>query len=321
MSEPLVSVIVPCHNAAAWLEATIASVRAQTWRRLEIILVDDGSTDGSGALADRLAGPDLRVVHQNNAGQCAALNHGLRLAQGDFYEYLDADDLLAPEKIEVQIRRLQNLDPGWMASGAWARFADDPARADFEPEAVWNDLAPVDWLVTSWRGGGMMHGAAWLIPRTLIEAAGPWNEELNLINDLDYFPRVILQSRGVAFCPAARSYYRSGHAGNLSGANSRRAWVSAFKATALAREAVLARENSPRTRAACADNLQRLILSAYPFVPDLATDAETEVARLGGSQLKPGGGRPFQVLCHLFGWKVARRAQALGRKIVHGKPS
>ena len=317
MSEPLVSVIIPCYNAAHWLEATIASVRAQTWRRYEIILVDDGSKDDSGALADRLAGPDMRVVHQENAGQCAALNHGLRLAQGDLYQYLDADDLLAPEKITVQILRLRDLEPGWIASGAWARFSADPAGAVFEQEPVWKDLAPVDWLVTSWRGGGMMHGAAWLIPRALIQAAGPWNEELNLINDLDYFPRVILRSHGVAFCPDAKTYYRSGLAGNLSGLNSRRGWVSAFKATALAREALLGVENSPRTREASADNLQRLALAAYPFAPDLVAAAEKEIAKLGGSSIQPGGGRAFLFLRRLLGWKLARRLQVLGRKLAH----
>lgn len=314
MSEPLVSVVIPCHNAAPWLEATIASVRTQTWRRYEILLVDDGSTDGSGALADRLAGPDLRVVHQANAGQCAALNQGVRLAQGDFFEYLDADDLLAPDKLEIQLRRLQELDAGWMASGAWARFAGDPATARFEPEPVWRDLAPVDWLVTSWRGGGMMHGAAWLIPRALVEAAGPWNEELSLINDLDYFPRVLLKSRGIAFCPGARTYYRSGLSGNLSGLNSRRGWASAFAATALAQAALLAVEDSPRTRGASADNLQRLLLSAYPFAPDLVAQAEAEVRRLGGSAIRPGGGKPFLALSRLIGWKAARRLQVLGRR-------
>ena len=144
MTDPLISVVVPCYNAAPWLEATIKSVRAQTWRRYEIILVDDGSNDGSGGIADRLAGPDLKVVHQKNAGQCAALNHGLRLAQGEFIQFLDADDVLAPDKLTVQMQRLHDTAPGWIASGAWARFSDDPAEAVFTPEGVWQDLAPVD---------------------------------------------------------------------------------------------------------------------------------------------------------------------------------
>lgn len=314
---PRVSVVIPCYNAAPWLAATIASVRAQTWRHYEIILVNDGSTDGSGELADRLAGPDLKVVHQANAGQCAAFNRSLDLAQGDFIEYLDADDLLAPEKLAVQIARLRELPPGWIAAGAWGRFATDPAETRFESEAVWRDLAPVEWLVTSWQGGGMMHGAAWLVPRTVARAAGPWDVRLSLINDFDYFPRVVLASQGVAFCPEARTYYRSGMSGSLSASTSRRAWESAFLATELGTASLLKAEDSPRTRSAAAVNWQRLVHAAYPFVPDLVRKGEAEVRRLGGCDLEIGGGPVFQALRRAFGWKLARRVQVAGRRLLH----
>jgi glycosyltransferase involved in cell wall biosynthesis len=316
--DPLVSIIVPCYNAAPWLEAAIASARAQTWRRLEIIVVDDGSTDGSGELAERLEGADMQVIRQKNAGQCAAFNSGLRRAQGDFIEYLDADDLLSPEKIAVQLCRLRDLPPRWIASGAWARFSKDTAEAVFAPEDVWRDFSPVDWLIASWEGGGMMHGAAWLIPRAVADTAGPWNEQLTLINDLDYFTRLLLASDGIAFCPSARTFYRSNVAGSLSGRTSRKAWESAFLATRLSSDLLLSREDSPRTRHACAVNYQRLVHSAYPSVPDLVAAAEKRIGELGGCELAPGGGAVFQRLMNLFGWKIARRAQALGRRMGNG---
>jgi glycosyltransferase involved in cell wall biosynthesis len=315
---PLVSVVIPSYNSARWLDATIASVRAQTWSPCEIILVDDGSTDGSGELGERLAGAGMRVVRQANAGQCAALNRGLREAKGEFIQYLDADDLIAPDKIAVQMARLRGLPPTWIASGAWARFTDDPAEASFEPEAVWRDLAPIDWLIASWSGGGMMHGAAWLIPRGIVEKAGPWNESLSLINDLDYFSRLLLSSEGIAFCPAALTFYRSSVAGSLSRQTSRAAWESAFLATRLSTDAIIAREDSPRVRRACAINYQRLVHSAYPFVPDLVAAGERRTAELGGCDLSPGGGAVFKGLNSIFGWKIARRAQILGRRLLKG---
>jgi glycosyltransferase involved in cell wall biosynthesis len=151
--DPLVSVVIPSYNSAPWLEETIASVRAQTWRQYEIIIVDDGSTDGSGDLAERISGADMRVVRQANAGQCAALNRGMREAQGEFTQYLDADDLIAPDKIAIQMARLRELPPKWIASCSWARFESKAAEAVFTPEEVWRDLPPVDWLVASWSGG------------------------------------------------------------------------------------------------------------------------------------------------------------------------
>jgi glycosyltransferase involved in cell wall biosynthesis len=314
--DPLVSVIIPCYNAAPWLESAVASVRAQTWKRFEIILVDDGSSDGSGELADRLAGKDMLVLHRENKGQTAALNLGLRSAQGDFIEYLDADDILAPDKISVQIGRLRELAPDWIASCAWARFNSDPADAEFAPEPVWRDLSPVDWLVTSWSGGGMMHGSAWLSPRAVVASAGPWDESLSLINDLDYFTRLLLASAGVAFCPAARTLYRSNIPGSLSRHTSRKAWESAFRATELSSSALLSREDSTRTRKACAINLQRLVHSAYPDAPDLVLGAEERIRALGGSGVPPGGGPVFQRLSRIVGWKAARRAQMLGRRLI-----
>jgi len=316
MIRPLVSVLIPCYNVAPWLEATVASVRAQTWRNYEIILVDDGSTDDTLVIAKRLAGPDLKVLHQPNGGQCSAFNAAFRHAQGDFIEYLDADDLLHPRKLEVQLARLTMLPPGWVASGGWARFNRDLTEALFTPEPVWRDAAPVDWLISSWIGGGMMHGAAWLAPRPVAVAAGPWDERLTLINDFDFFTRLLLASQGVAFCPEARSYYRSGLPGSLSGSTSRRAWESAFLSTELGTKSLLTREDSPRTRQAAAINWQRLVYSAYPYAPDLVAVGERQVRDLGGCNLELGGGSTFQALRRVFGWKVARHVQILGRQLL-----
>lgn len=313
--DPLVSVIIPCYNAESWLEETIASVRAQTWRRYEIVLIDDGSKDGTGALADRLAGADMHVVHQENLGVCAALNRGLEAAQGDFIQYLDADDLIAPDKIAIQLERFRGLPPAWIASCAWARFEGNFKGAVFEEEAVWRDLPPVDWLIASWSGGGMMHGAAWLCPRPVVNAAGPWNVALTLINDLDYFTRLLLASDGVAFCPSARTYYRSNIAGSMSRMTSRKAWESAFRATELSVNSILAREDSPRVRRACAINYQRLVHSAFPSAPDLVREGERRIRELGGCHLQPGGGRIVRGLASVLGWKAARRVQILGRRL------
>lgn len=305
---PLVSIVIPCYNAAPWLGPTLDSALAQTHARCEIVVIDDGSTDASGEIARRYASAKTLVIEQVHAGQSAAFNHGIRVAQGEYLVFLDADDLLHPEKIARQLLRLQEAQDA-VASGAWARFYDNDRAVDFRPEAIWRDLAPVDWLVTSWRGGGMMHGAAWLTPRRIVEAAGPWNEALSLINDHDFFTRMVLASSVVVFCPDARTYYRSGNASSLSASRTPEAWESAFSSAHLAASALLAREDSPRTRAAAADYLQRLIHSAYPQASDLVRAAENVVAGWGGSELQCDGGVLFRTVRGLLGWKLARRLQ------------
>jgi glycosyltransferase involved in cell wall biosynthesis len=308
---PLVSILIPCYNAEPWLKATLSSALAQTGIEKEIILVDDGSTDQSLAIARSFRNPELKIVSQENRGQSASFNRAIREAQGDFFEYLDADDLLHPEKIARQLAALRAQPVDSVASGAWARFHDDPESARFQSEAIWTDMDPVTWLATSWAGGGMMHGAAWLVPRGVAERAGPWSEDLNLVNDFDYFSRILLQSTGVKFCRDALSYYRSGLPGSLSSTKSRNAWESAYRSFTRGTQALLARENSPRTRKAAAHTFQSFAYAAYPTAPDLVREAERRVAELGGSDLELGGGRVFRFLSRALNWKIARRAQRL----------
>lgn len=107
---PAVSVVTPVWNAAATLGETVASVRAQSFADWEMLLVDDGSTDGSGALAARLAAgePRIRVLaHAGNLGAAAARNAAIRAARGRWIAFLDADDLWRPEKLAMQIGFMQ----------------------------------------------------------------------------------------------------------------------------------------------------------------------------------------------------------------------
>jgi glycosyltransferase involved in cell wall biosynthesis len=110
----LVSVVIPAYNAAATLDETLQSVRSQTYRALEIIVVDDGSTDDTRAIAERHAAVDNRVqvFTQDNAGVAAARNAGWRRARSDSIAFLDADDLWAPTKIERQIDALRRRGQG-----------------------------------------------------------------------------------------------------------------------------------------------------------------------------------------------------------------
>lgn len=106
--EPLVSVIVPVYNTRQFLASCVQSILGQTYSNLEVLLVDDGSTDGSGALCDRLASgdPRVRVVHQANAGQAAARNYGIEHCRGEYVLFCDSDDELEPSCIEVAVDAL-----------------------------------------------------------------------------------------------------------------------------------------------------------------------------------------------------------------------
>jgi glycosyltransferase involved in cell wall biosynthesis len=309
-----VSVIIPCRNAAAWLGDAIESCLGQSWRDLQIIVVDNGSTDGSLELARRYESRGITMLECVREGAGVARNLGLALAEGKFIQFLDADDVLHADKIRVQVERLTGAPPDTIASGAWARFRRSPSEAAFSLEPVWCDLAPEQFLITSWRGGGMMPNFAWLTPRALIEAAGPWNEDLSLNDDGEFFSRVVLAASGIVFCDAARGYYRMAGAASMSGRRDRVALASAFAAVDLSCRHLERRCASAAAARACATHYQRFAYDAYPDAPDLVEAAERRAAELGGSDLRAPGGRSFSTLSRCFGWKFAKHCQLAWRK-------
>src|SRR5689334_6006096 len=117
----LVSILIPAYNAEAFLGQTLESALAQTWPRKEIIVVDDGSNDGTLAVAQEFARRGVRVVsNKSRLSASAARNKAFSLCQGDYIQWLDADDLLAPDKIEKQMALLETLpSKRLLVSSAW----------------------------------------------------------------------------------------------------------------------------------------------------------------------------------------------------------
>lgn len=313
MSQPLVSILIPCYNAAPYLAATLESALAQTWPHKEIILVDDGSTDNSLELAREFEWRGVRVIPQKNSGAAAARNRALREARGDFVQFLDADDLISPPKIERQLALLETRAAGWLATCTWGRFITDWQHAAFLDDAVFRDFGPVDFLVLSGETGAMLHPSAWLVPRTVADRAGLWNESLSLNDDGEYFCRVMLASRGLAFCDAcdARSYYRSAVKGSLSQRRDARARRSQFDSLMAITRALRAAEDSPRTRRATAGYWRRFVHDFYPRPADLIRAARIEIARCGEELGKPPMGRKTAAMARLFGWKAVWRLKDL----------
>src|SRR5436189_41615 len=120
---PLVSILIPAFDAQEWLADTIKSATRQTWPRKEIIVVDDGSRDHTLSIARQFASKELSVVTQANQGAAAARNRAFSICQGDYIQWLDADDLLAPDKIARQTRSLDyGASKRILLSSAWGRF-------------------------------------------------------------------------------------------------------------------------------------------------------------------------------------------------------
>jgi glycosyltransferase involved in cell wall biosynthesis len=309
-SRPLVSVVMPCFNAADYLRAAVDSILGQTWRDLELVVVDDGSTDHSFEVLRSISDPRLRLVGQANRGQCAACNRGYREASGALIKFFDADDVMEREMIARQVTRLSGRSDA-IAMGEWKRFYDHAPNLDPFPQlSMYRDLPPIEWLLGELASARpMMQCGLWLIPRPIIEARGLWDERLSLINDLEYFIRLLLGATEILYTPGARMHYRSGLVSSLSGIKSRNAVESAFLALMLGADHLLDFRDDADVRAVCAAVLQDFEFTYYPDHPDLRARARARVAELGGSSLKPDGPPAFHKLRRLIGWRLARRVQ------------
>lgn len=305
----LVSILIPAYNAEKWVKDTIASAVNQTWPDKEVIIIDDGSTDNTLWVAQQFKSKSIQVVTQENRGASAARNRAFAFAQGDYIQWLDADDLLAPDKIEQQMKRSnQGGNSQTLLSSAWGRFYFQPARARFAPNSLWQDLMPVEWILTRFRGqlATWMQPAAWLVSRKLIEKAGPWNERLSLDDDGEYSCRLVAASEAVTFVPSAKSYYRIGNLSSLSQPTSDKAITSYFLAMFLCIKHLRSLDDSQGARDACIEFLQNRIAMFYPEETDLVEKAKRLALDLGGSLVPPRENWKFKFVRKLFGWKVAK---------------
>jgi glycosyltransferase involved in cell wall biosynthesis len=316
---PTVSILIPAYNAEPWIADTLRSALAQTWTRREIIVVDDGSSDRTLAIARSFASEQVCVVSQPNAGAAAARNRAAALCQGDYVQWLDADDLLAPEKIRRQVEMAEQTgSQRTLLSCGWGSFSYRISKTTFAPHALWQDLAVVEWLFNKLEQNLFMMNSSWLVSRELTEAAGPWDARLSLDDDGEYFSRVLLASDGVRFTPKPGCYYRRSSFSTLSNVDgSDRKLQSLLLSLRLHTEYLRSLENSARTRAACLRYLQRWLLYFYPERPDLVRQLQVIAAESGGQLEPPTLRSKYAWLGNIVGWQRAKRIQILGPELKH----
>ncbi|TWT89737.1 Chondroitin synthase [Pseudobythopirellula maris] len=188
---PLVSIIVPIYNSVAYLAQALESALGQTHARLEVIAVDDGSSDSPESVIERFQDdPRLRFLRQENAGPHAARNHGVSLAGGDYIAFLDADDWWLPEKLSKQLARFEGREGlGVVYSGRdWCDAEGRLYDTDQAPLRIVRRDRPVAELLL----GNVVPMSTAVVSRGVLDAVGPFDESLPCASDWDYWLRASL---------------------------------------------------------------------------------------------------------------------------------
>jgi glycosyltransferase involved in cell wall biosynthesis len=211
MTDPvrgLVSTIIPVHNRPQLLREAVASVLAQTYRPIEIVIVNDGSEDDTGAICEQLAlehASLITVIHQANSGPATARQAGLEHCTGEFIQYLDSDDLLLPNKFASQVAGPNNQPDCDVSYGMTRRYrigdpvADVPNRRTGEYiETLFPSMLQSRWWNTSTP----------LYRRSICDRAGPWNPQLHNEEDWEFDCRVAALGTRLHFVPEFVSEHR-----------------------------------------------------------------------------------------------------------------
>jgi glycosyltransferase involved in cell wall biosynthesis len=198
--ESTVSVIIPCYNAAKFLEATVESALTQSRPPLEIIIVDDGSTDTSVSVA-RTFGKSVTVIQQHNQGPAIARNTGVVASHGRYLMFLDADDLLKAESLE-RLTAAATTGPRTVALMGCAYFRDDPGTPTFERR--WTIDAMLPYILSE----NLANPICWLTPRELFDEVGGFVDETRPFEDWDFCAQVALTGARLQTVPYTGGLYR-----------------------------------------------------------------------------------------------------------------
>ncbi|HEV7399701.1 MAG TPA: glycosyltransferase family A protein [Solirubrobacterales bacterium] len=185
-SNPLVSVVIPAYNAERYIAESIASVLAQTYAPLELIVVDDGSTDRTAELAGGYA--EATVIVQQNSGPSAARNRGAAVASGEFLAFHDSDDTMTPDKLAVQVARMLD-DPGTGCVLAEQELLVEPgAELPFwvEGSKVPTAMPPRPPELAD---EPMVHPMTMVVRREVFARVGPFDESMRAAEDFDWMLR------------------------------------------------------------------------------------------------------------------------------------
>lgn len=310
----LVSIIIPCYNAERWIGECLDSAIAQTYRPLEIIVVDDGSTDGSLTVIQHYATQHLDLIRYEtgpNRGGCAARNRGFALSKGEYVLFLDADDTLEPETVQGQVEALAGRTDAIAVCPWWSIEWDGSAwQRHFHRYA---DVT--DPLVGELRYGDYIPAQALLWSRTIIQQLNCWDETLWANQDGDL--RLRARLRGVAFVQASGGgfVYRRHSANTVSGKPSHRALESRIRVLEKAEAILQADGRLSQYQLDLARNYHRLASGIMPLDEELGDRALGHAVRLGGVRSVTG---PFKhrLLCYTIGLK---RKERLAKWMANGQ--
>ncbi len=227
-----VSILIPLYNAESYISETLDSCLQQTYKNIEIIIVDDTSTDASLSIVKMYEDKHsfIKVYTQKNSGAATARNKAFEMSTGKYIQYLDADDLLDKDKILFQMNILKDKDNRIMSFGKWGTFHKNTENVTWKYPPVNKDYDDTkQFLIDLWSSGMTVVIYSWLFPRLLIEESEGWNESLSRNDDGEFSARIVFSADQIIFAEESKGYYRKDNGDSLSNQITKKALISNLK--------------------------------------------------------------------------------------------
>jgi glycosyltransferase involved in cell wall biosynthesis len=307
MHSDLVSVIIPAYNAEKHILECVNSVLNQSYKNIEVIVVNDGSEDKTELALESLTDPRLTIINQDNRGASFAKNTGLQKARGNFIQYLDSDDLLSSDKIELQLNTLKSKTNS-IAVCKTVVFEKEikQGKAEINTDIISGVHSGLNFyknLLGAKGNYAMVQPNAYLIPIEIIKKAGPWSTEFYPCPDEDgeYFSRILLSSNFVVFTAGINYYRRDQNYNSLSRTYSFDRAVNQLKSTERKCINLIEVENNPQTRELLLLNISQVVSQFGSEYPEIISLAQDIISKWGFKKFRILKNTKFNLLSAIFG--------------------
>lgn len=212
----LVSILIPVYNSEDWIYDTLMSCVNQTYKNLEIILVDDGSTDNSLLEISKISDSRIQVISQENQGACSARNLALKNSKGDWIQFLDADDIMHVQKIEFQLNSISQYPDIKFSVSEVKLFSGNlnwNYQQMFKNKPSFSIVSAENYIFNS----GHTYTMSILLKREIITDNDLWQEDLIINQDKMFFLPLIIKANNIVMVKNAMSFYRTANVKSISG--------------------------------------------------------------------------------------------------------
>lgn len=311
---PKVSIIVPIYNCEHLLSKSLTCLLNQSYTNLEIIVIDDYSTDNSFQIAKGFESSSVKIIRQENAGAAVARNKGLEYATGEYIQFFDIDDYLSIDKIEKQVKALEYSSDKVAVCNYISFFNDNDLSSVIlsdQSSFIYSSDDPVEFLINLYGGYGspqFIQTNSWLVPRSLVDKVGGWRNYRCPDDDGEFFARLLLASRGIVYVPDIYNYYRrSTNQSSLSQMKGEKYLHNVLLTIDLKHSYIKRCSSSLAVTKAFATQYLHFAIALYPKHKKLYKIALERYKQLNFNVNSPKlGGAFIELINKYFGWKAAR---------------